>query len=146
MISKLIRKFNSFIRLSFSEKVLLIQALILLPLVHLSLKLTGMKYTEKMLNSLSFTRENQEDQKNHLAIVIMTAKMVRIASHYQKFATCLRQSLVLWYLLKKQGINTKLCIGVRKEKDKFEAHAWLEYENIAINEIDNIKEMFMPIN
>lgn len=145
MIIKLIRKLNSFLNLSFKEQSLLIQALILLPLVHLSLKLKGMKYTQAILTRLSSSVDNKNEKKENLYIVIITAKMVKIASKYQICATCLRRSLVLWFLLKKQGINSKLCIGVRQEKGQFEAHAWVEFKGIPINENENLKEMFVTM-
>lgn len=140
IIIKLIRKLNSFFSLSFLEKFLLIQAIFLLPLIHLSLKLKGVKYTEKILTDLaSKTKIKNQD----ITLVFMTAKMVKIASKYQSWATCLRRSLVLWYLLKKQGFDSKLCIGVRKEKGDFEAHAWVEFQGIPLNENDHLKEMFV---
>jgi len=40
--------------------------------------------------------------------------------------SCLAKSLTLWWLLGRQGIPSQLRIGTRKEKEKFEAHAWVE--------------------
>ena len=48
--------------------------------------------------------------------------------------TCLEESLILWYLLRKQGIASRLRIGVRKVNEKFEAHAWVEQEGVALNQ------------
>jgi hypothetical protein len=48
--------------------------------------------------------------------------------------TCLEESLTLWYLLRKQGIAACLRIGVRKENEKFEAHAWVEHRGEALNQ------------
>ncbi|HKE07531.1 MAG TPA: lasso peptide biosynthesis B2 protein, partial [Candidatus Acidoferrum sp.] len=47
---------------------------------------------------------------------------------------CLEESLILWYLLRKQGIASRLRIGVRKVNEKFEAHAWVEQEGVALNQ------------
>lgn len=49
-------------------------------------------------------------------------------------ATCLERSLALWWLLGRQGIASSVRIGTRKVDDKFEAHAWVECEGIALNE------------
>jgi len=49
-------------------------------------------------------------------------------------STCLEESLVLWYLLRKQGIKSRLRIGVRKINGKLEAHAWVEYNGEALNQ------------
>jgi ribosome-associated translation inhibitor RaiA len=48
----------------------------------------------------------------------------------------LAKSLTLWWLLGRQGIASHLRIGIRKEKDKFEAHAWVERDGVALNEPD----------
>lgn len=52
--------------------------------------------------------------------------------------TCLEESLVLWYLLRGQGIAARLRIGVRKINEKFEAHAWVEYGGEALNQPDQL--------
>lgn len=48
--------------------------------------------------------------------------------------TCLHRSLTLWWLLGRQGIASELRIGVRKEQGRFEAHAWVEYQGMALND------------
>ena len=59
--------------------------------------------------------------------------MVRAASHHGVVrATCLAESLVLWHLLQKRGVSVSLRIGVRKSEGKFEAHAWVEHEGVAL--------------
>ena len=47
---------------------------------------------------------------------------------------CLEVSLVLWWLLARQGIASDLRVGVRKEGERFEAHAWVECGGAALNE------------
>jgi hypothetical protein len=46
----------------------------------------------------------------------------------------LEQSLALWWLLGRQGIESSVRIGTRKSGDKFEAHAWVECDGVALNE------------
>ena len=41
--------------------------------------------------------------------------------------TCLECALVLQYLLRRRGVGTRLQIGVRKQEDALEAHAWLDH-------------------
>ena len=41
-------------------------------------------------------------------------------------ATCLRESLVLYALLRRRGGRPKLCVGVKKDGVKLAAHAWIE--------------------
>lgn len=40
-------------------------------------------------------------------------------------ATCLRESLVLYALLRRRGAVPRLCVGVRKNGVELAAHAWI---------------------
>jgi hypothetical protein len=50
----------------------------------------------------------------------------------------LDQSLALWWLLGRQGIPSVVRIGTRKISEKFEAHAWVECEGVALNEPEDL--------
>jgi hypothetical protein len=41
-------------------------------------------------------------------------------------STCLRESLVLYALLRRRGATPKLCLGVQKDAGRLAAHAWIE--------------------
>ncbi len=61
--------------------------------------------------------------------------MVRAAvRHGIGQSTCLEESLALWWLLGRQGMASELRIGIRKNDEKFEAHAWIERDGKALNE------------
>ena len=69
--------------------------------------------------------------------------MVRAAARYGLgHPTCLQESLALWWLLGRQGIPSDLRVGVRKHADKFEAHAWVERNGIAMNEPEGLHEHY----
>lgn len=40
--------------------------------------------------------------------------------------TCLRESLVLYALLRRRGAAPRLCLGVKKDAGRLDAHAWIE--------------------
>jgi len=50
-----------------------------------------------------------------------------LAPLYPLNATCLKKSLVLFWILRRRGIPAELRLGVRKIHDDFTAHAWLEF-------------------
>ncbi len=58
--------------------------------------------------------------------------MAIAASHGPYRATCLRQSLALWLLLRRRGIPAELRIGVRKEGGDLQAHAWVEHQGATL--------------
>lgn len=75
--------------------------------------------------------------------VQQTCRMVRAAAHYgPRHGTCLEQSLALWYLLQKQNVPASLRIGVRKTTEKFEAHAWVEHEGLALNDDPEVHQHY----
>jgi transglutaminase superfamily protein len=66
--------------------------------------------------------------------VTATAYAVAIAGAlYPGRALCLEQSLVLYYLLRKQGVGVDYCLGVQPHP--FLAHAWVEYRGEPLNDV-----------
>ncbi len=73
------------------------------------------------------------------------ARLVRAAANHGVYrANCLQQSLVLWWLLERNGIESKICFGARKEQQKLEAHAWVECFGLALNEDQGVERRFSP--
>lgn len=114
---------------------LFLRALVMLPLVGLSLKFRRFEATRSTLQK-SLSHATQQTESNSLTKQIaLTAHMVNAADrHGLVHPSCLIKSLVLWWLLGKQGITSQLRVGVRKEGGNLEAHAWVEREGIALNE------------
>lgn len=65
------------------------------------------------------------------------------AALYPGRARCLEQSLVLYYLLRKQGVAAKYRQGVQPHP--FQAHAWVEYLGKVINDVDEHAVQFTPL-
>jgi Transglutaminase-like superfamily len=61
-------------------------------------------------------------------------------------ASCLEQSLVLWWLLRRLGIAAELRIGARKEVGRFEAHAWVEVDSVVLNDANAEHRHFVPFD
>jgi Transglutaminase-like superfamily len=59
---------------------------------------------------------------------------------------CLERSLVLWWLLRRRGIDAELRIGARKDAPNFEAHAWVECNGRVINEPGETHLHFTPFD
>src|SRR5260370_22088635 len=54
---------------------------------------------------------------------------------YPRKALCLQRSFVTTYLMRKQGVPAQMVLGAQVLP--FKAHAWVEVEGRAINEISN---------
>ena len=116
-------------------QTLFLRSLVMLPLVGLSLRFRGFDATRSTLRkSLTYT-EGQAGSGSHDKHIALTAHMVNAADRHGLFhPSCLVKSLTLWWLLGRQGISSRLRIGVRKEGGNLEAHAWVEREGTALNE------------
>jgi hypothetical protein len=60
--------------------------------------------------------------------------------------SCLTESLVLWRILIKRGIDARFRIGVRTLTGVFESHAWVECEGQVLNDTAHVKSIFTPID
>jgi hypothetical protein len=112
------------------EQRLLARLVLLLPAIGAALRLLGFKRTRDLLARLVPTPADQDrlagastaDEAQRIA------RLVAIAAHHGLYrATCLRQSLALWWLLRRRGIPAELRIGVRKDSGDLQAHAWVEH-------------------
>ena len=117
-----------------------LRATAVLPVISVSLKMRGFGATQEFLLR-SFPTAPQTSQQESIHVVDdrkrtqLTSRMVNTAvRHVWRASTCLEKSLALWWLLGRQGIACEVRIGARKQGGKFEAHAWLERDGVAINE------------
>jgi hypothetical protein len=126
-----IRRFSALER---PAQGLFLRAAVLLPLITTSLEFRGFRKTKASLQRflpLPCGSENPEAR----ARAELTARMVRAAVHHGiGQPNCLEVSLALWWLLARQGIASDLRVGVRKDGEKFEAHAWVDCGGAALNE------------
>ena len=115
-----------------------LRAAVLLPVISLSLRIRGFRWTQQWLQSFCFSSriekrlpENVTDSER----IELTVRMVNAAvRHGWARPTCLEKSLALWWLLRRQGIASSVRIGARAAGGKLEAHAWVEREGAALNE------------
>ena len=118
--------------------------MVLLPLIGVSLRARGYKKTQQFLQKrLEKQTDPQAEKGSGTDKVKNTCRMVHAAAHYGPgHSTCLQESLTLWYLLRRQGIEAGLRIGVRKLADKFEAHAWVEWQGAALNQAEEMHQHY----
>jgi hypothetical protein len=112
-----------------------LRAAVLLPLLTVSLRLGGFRSTQRFLQrfvGLPMKAPPDEGSGDRVAI---TVRMVLAAARNSFLpSTCLERSLCLWWLLARENIATQFRIGVKKEGEKFAAHAWVERDGVAIGE------------
>lgn len=118
-------------------KVLFLRAVVLLPLLTLSLRVRGFGATQRFLQKFTVSPKSDRPVAAVESCVALTTRMVLAAARNSPIpSTCLERSLSLWWLLACQGIAAQVRIGVRKDDEKFAAHAWVERDGIALGEPD----------
>ena len=77
---------------------------------------------------------NQDILEGKHEIVEQIAKAIRRTVRYTPWnVTCFAKAIAAKYLLKRQGLQSTLYLGVAKENDnKLTAHAWLRCGNIIV--------------
>jgi hypothetical protein len=116
-------------------QALFLRALGILPLVSLSLRLLGFQATRSALERTLPRTASQMDDAATKRRAALTAHMVHAADrHGVLHPSCLANSVTLWWLLGRQGITSRLRIGIRKEGGHLQAHAWVERAGVALNE------------
>jgi hypothetical protein len=129
-----LRRFSALER---AARKVFLRGAVLLPIVSLSLKMRGFRATQTMLEASLKRRGAQQNLSEQLNRIARTVRMVHAATRYGiGHPSCLEESLVLWYLLGRQGIESTVRVGIRKDEGKFGAHAWVERDGVALNQPD----------
>lgn len=98
--------------------------------VKLGLKLAGFGRTFAAASRLVRGRGSASVTPGVLAEAVRRVALV--AAFYPGRALCLEQSLTLWLLLRRRGIDADLRLGVQPYP--FGAHAWVEHRGEPVNE------------
>ena len=127
------------------DKLLFIRAWFLLLALDIALRTLPFRKLQNWLGSPRRIRTTAKDEPVEVTIQRFSGLLERAARHHLYPMTCLRQSLALQWLLSRQGIQTELRFGVRREAGKLDAHAWLEYQGEPIGETTSPEEQFTPL-
>jgi len=116
-------------------KALFVRAALLLPFLAVSLRIRGFQASKRWLQKFPGHLKDSPAASDCEAIAALTARMILAADRFSPIhSTCLERSMALWWLLGRQGVASQLRIGVRKDGQKFAAHAWVERAGVAIGE------------
>ena len=127
------------------ERLTFLQALFLLPLAGLLLRFGRYQSLLSRLEKMTPLGKPRVGD-GALPEARQTAEMVNAAARRGMYdATCLRRSLVLWWLLRRRGIDASLRIGAHIETGAFSAHAWVEFQDEVINDAPDVRERYVTM-
>lgn len=111
-------------RYAAEDRRILLQLAILLPVTDILLRTLGYARMNRWL-----THRPSVDREDHEAIALgqHLAALARLVGHRHPWPTsCLRQALVVSYMLQRRQIRSRIVIGVAQSLSRAPAHAWVE--------------------
>ena len=127
------RKARTFSRFERPDRRLLLQACVLIPVVRMALGVARFRTVYAALTRLG--GRASEPRIDALGDARRVARVVDMAARHTVWSSsCLHRSTVLWWLLRRQGLDGLLRFGVRRRRGGFDAHAWVEYHGTVLNE------------
>ncbi len=106
--------------------------------VKLGLLLAGFGRTFAVASWL--VRGRGSDAVSRAVLAEAVRRVALVAAFYPGRALCLEQSLTLWLLLRRRGIDADLRLGVQPYP--FGAHAWVEHRGEPVNEDPELVRSF----
>ena len=125
--------------LSRADRLLLLRASMMLVRARATLSSTGFRPDPDECASAAWSTERLDRARQVAHLVGMAAAVtpVRVA--------CLHRSVVLWSLLRQEGMPCRLRLGAGDLREgPFEAHAWVECGGVALDEQETHLVRFRP--
>jgi hypothetical protein len=131
------RKWRRYQMRPVEERALILRASVALPLTSLGLRVFGFRRWKELIERFSSPRSTPVASQPSVQLEIARRAVRAIQSaelHGPATPNCLERSVVLWWLLRRDGIVGELHIGARKTGAQFEAHAWVELAGQVLND------------
>lgn len=122
------------------QRPIVLASLVLLPAVQISLRFWGLKRTAQVLGGLSDRLAVDTEPK---AARLPAEAVGLVAGRSVIGAPCLGRSLVLWFLLRRRGIDAEIVVGTEMPRGGvLLAHAWVEVAGEPVNDALDVRERF----
>lgn len=129
------------------DKGLLAGCAVGLPLIAAALRLWDFRRVASVLRGTGSAPATAggEPREHRAGLAHGLAALVRAAARRGPYrARCLEESLLLWWLLRRRGIEGRLRLGVRKDGSLLVAHAWVELDGQAIGDRQGLTCRYAP--
>lgn len=136
------RKFRTFRSLPTGEQQCYLAALALLPVVDILLRLGSWQRCERWARRWARQGQSRTGNGTRLAPRRIAWLVERAAHDCPWPATCLRRSLLLWAFLLRSGVASELRLGFRNSNGRFEAHAWVEWNGVPLNDTPDVRTRY----
>ncbi len=130
-------------QLDAEDSRLLLAAALLLPVIAIALRIKGYEWTKRGLNN----RVPATPIPNHRKSPTELARLVAIAANKSPYrANCLKKALLLWWLLARRGIASEIQLGINRDDNEFNAHAWVTLNGQILLDTDDVEKRYTVLN
>ncbi len=130
-----IRAFARWRSLTWGDRRMLLGLMLGLPVIAGMLRVLGVFRTRRWLERASPKAGSREVDAHNLRAAERLAKLAAIAGRRGAITvTCLRQALLVYWLLRRRGFAPELKIGMRSLDGVVDGHAWVELGGVALNQ------------
>ena len=136
-----------FLRLPYFQKLLFVQAAVWLLATGLALSWLGYRrwFTSLQRRAARRPVQGSSPLEDPREFARAASRLVSAAARRLPLPrNCLRESLVLWWLLQQRSITCELRLGGRRAQERFEAHAWVELQGEVLNDSPDVAMRFAP--
>lgn len=131
------RRLQGWQRLSGPERVRIAGLALMLVPIHASLLAFGYTRTRQWLERLSAAPNRRTPSSSDMTEACRLAELASIAGrHGLVDASCLRQSLLVYFLLRRRSLAPALMLGVRRQGSEMDAHAWVQLGDMALGQTE----------
>jgi len=141
-------KLRKLLQLASGDRRLLLEAALRLLLTDLALRALGFARVQRWLSAGAVQPGSPGDPSDEALppMVERIASSVAAAGRHHLYPMrCLTRSLVLQGMLARRGVPSDLRIGVRKDRGRFEAHAWVEHRGRPVAEREDVECRFASL-
>ena len=138
-LKSILRTFGRWRRASFLKRRRFFWAVTQIIRIDLCLRWSGLVSARDSLlqrQPPEYLLSNSEPRE--LARIVNTAARFTIGRR----ESCLRRSLLLWWLLDSKGIACDLCVGMRSDGNTLKGHAWIELNGSPVNDRKDIRDQY----
>ena len=129
------------------QKAQLLLLLVALPATGALIRIFGFQKASKICARVVSSAPLRPTTSEDIADAESLASLAAIAGRRGPVsASCLRQSLVVRACLRQRGLDAQLKIGVKKDVNGLDAHAWVELDGIALGQRDLSHQPFKAVD
>lgn len=125
------------LKMQWSDRVALMSYAMKIPFYQFALNKLGYnRFQELFLNSRAdiHVEDDVDYAKRHGQLINFAVNGVAGADN------CLLRSVMLTRMLKRKGLPVEIKFGVKKNNDAFQAHSWVEFDGVPVNDGDNVNK------